>query len=255
MTKAENTASHADEQDQQTLDPPTGEQTYISAWRAARYGSGTDETAGNLAGLALSGGGIRSATFSLGIMQALAHRGLLKRFDYLSTVSGGGYIGSAITWLVSDLAGDSYSGRCSEKQTGKGPKFGLNRDDFPFGCDDPAPEAPSSDDGDQKKMLSYLRQHGNYLAPGAGISLFSLVGVILRGMLLNLLVWIPVFILFFLALLWIPEQFSWYGGHRQGARSTHSPVGWVSCSGYDGHDQCGRGLCRSDIHRFDLSVQ
>lgn len=45
-------------------------------------------------GLALSGGGIRSATFSLGILQALSRYGLLQKFDYLSTVSGGSYIGS-----------------------------------------------------------------------------------------------------------------------------------------------------------------
>ncbi len=47
-------------------------------------------------GLALSGGGIRSATFNLGVIQGLAEHGLLKYLDYLSTVSGGGYIGS---WL------------------------------------------------------------------------------------------------------------------------------------------------------------
>jgi hypothetical protein len=46
-----------------------------------------------LVGLALSGGGIRSATFNLGLLQALARMGLLSKFDYLSTVSGGGYIG------------------------------------------------------------------------------------------------------------------------------------------------------------------
>src|SRR5271168_4424628 len=50
----------------------------------------------HVAGLAISGGGIRSATFALGVLQALAHFKLLRRFDYLSTVSGGGYIGS---WL------------------------------------------------------------------------------------------------------------------------------------------------------------
>jgi hypothetical protein len=44
-------------------------------------------------GLAFSGGGIRSATFNLGFLQGLASLGLLKQFDYLSTVSGGGYIG------------------------------------------------------------------------------------------------------------------------------------------------------------------
>jgi predicted acylesterase/phospholipase RssA len=47
-------------------------------------------------GLALSGGGIRSATFCLGVLQALSQRQRLASFDYLSTVSGGGYIGS---WL------------------------------------------------------------------------------------------------------------------------------------------------------------
>ena len=47
-----------------------------------------------LLGLALSGGGIRSATFNLGVLQALDQLGLLRFTDYLSTVSGGGYIGS-----------------------------------------------------------------------------------------------------------------------------------------------------------------
>ncbi|HEY7687262.1 MAG TPA: patatin-like phospholipase family protein, partial [Dongiaceae bacterium] len=46
--------------------------------------------------LCLSGGGIRSATFGLGLLQGLARKNLLARFDYLSTVSGGGYIGA---WL------------------------------------------------------------------------------------------------------------------------------------------------------------
>src|SRR5579859_661228 len=51
----------------------------------------------SLVGLAFSGGGIRSATFNLGILQALAKAQLLRSFDYISTVSGGGYIGS---WLM-----------------------------------------------------------------------------------------------------------------------------------------------------------
>src|SRR5271170_6129518 len=51
----------------------------------------------SLIGLAFSGGGIRSATFNLGILQALAQARLLHAFDYLSTVSGGGYIGG---WLM-----------------------------------------------------------------------------------------------------------------------------------------------------------
>lgn len=53
-----------------------------------------------LFGLAFSGGGIRSATFNLGVLQALDKLGLLRFVDYLSTVSGGGYIGA---WYLSSL--------------------------------------------------------------------------------------------------------------------------------------------------------
>src|SRR5579872_663608 len=53
-------------------------------------------TAG-LLGLAFSGGGIRSATFNLGVLQGLAEHEVLKEVDYLSTVSGGGYIGA---WFI-----------------------------------------------------------------------------------------------------------------------------------------------------------
>lgn len=56
-------------------------------------------------GLSLSGGGIRSATFCLGVVQVLADKGLMKDFDYLSTVSGGGYIGSFITSTLSGKSG------------------------------------------------------------------------------------------------------------------------------------------------------
>lgn len=55
---------------------------------------------GNFVGLAFSGGGIRSATFNLGVIQALAELKLLRAFDYLSTVSGGGYIGCWLTALM-----------------------------------------------------------------------------------------------------------------------------------------------------------
>src|SRR3954467_13054525 len=47
-----------------------------------------------IAAVCLSGGGIRSASFALGVLQSLARHGLLRQFHYLSTVSGGGYIGS-----------------------------------------------------------------------------------------------------------------------------------------------------------------
>jgi hypothetical protein len=56
--------------------------------------------AAGLVGLALSGGGIRSATFNLGLLQGLVKQGILRYCDYLSTVSGGGYIGSCLSSLL-----------------------------------------------------------------------------------------------------------------------------------------------------------
>ena len=54
-------------------------------------------------GLALSGGGVRSATFALGLLRGLAAQGLLARVDFLSTISGGGYAGAMLGRLVSTL--------------------------------------------------------------------------------------------------------------------------------------------------------
>ncbi|WBY03279.1 hypothetical protein PE066_07020 [Ramlibacter tataouinensis] len=78
---------------------PVGNDPLIDAWvEQRRRCLGPDRPAeGSPAwGLALSGGGIRSATFALGLASGLAQQGLLRRFDLLSTVSGGGYIGSAL---------------------------------------------------------------------------------------------------------------------------------------------------------------
>ena len=83
------------------------EDAYLAAWRRTKplprldlevRGEGRDEpwvsrTNRDLFGLALSGGGIRSASFNLGVLQTLAGKGVLEHVDLLSTVSGGGYIG------------------------------------------------------------------------------------------------------------------------------------------------------------------
>ena len=63
----------------------------------------------DLTGLALSGGGIRSATFNLGVLQALNRGRLLGDFDYLSTVSGGGYLGGWWSaWLARSTARGTF---------------------------------------------------------------------------------------------------------------------------------------------------
>ncbi len=161
------------------------EKRYIERWREIR--GDEKEIKENLTGLALSGGGIRSATFCLGVMQALAKANVFHKFDYLSTVSGGGYIGSSITWLKNQLAGDDH----------------LN-DPKAFSYGDGSERIQDSETGKKKQaqLLKYLWGHGNYLTPGEGITMASFVGVILRGIVLNLLVWVPlvVALMFFLIL-------------------------------------------------------
>ena len=61
----------------------------------------TGEQPTHLVGLAFSGGGIRSATFNLGVLQGLQELDLLRQIDFISTVSGGGFIGA---WLIANVA-------------------------------------------------------------------------------------------------------------------------------------------------------
>jgi Patatin-like phospholipase len=162
-----------------------------------------DETSEDLTGIALSGGGIRSATFALGVLQALAKHDLLRRFDYLSTVSGGGYIGTSLTWLTSRLVTDqALADRTPlpEDGFGVGPSSdGRRPRPFPYGTDDPRTAREPDQANPEGAMLRYLRQHGNFLTPGKGITLTSVIVVLLRGIVLNLLVWIPIFA----ALMWL----------------------------------------------------
>ena len=130
-----------------------------------------EEEPDNLVGLALSGGGVRSATFNLGFLQGLQTQDHLKMFDYLSTVSGGGYIGACLTWFMS-----------------------VQKKGFPFSTNDDHSTASSD-------VLSWLRSHGNYLAPRRGLNHWTLFSSALGGSILNLLVLLPLFFLavFFLA--------------------------------------------------------
>ena len=117
-------------------------------------------TAGSaLAGLALSGGGIRSASFCLGALQALDRVGVLKHIDYLSTVSGGGYIGTSLSAAMTHSKGD-----------------------FPF---------TSSLTQDEPYPVQHIRNHSNYLFPHGRINVFYNVAIYLRGLLANALLILP----------------------------------------------------------------
>ncbi|UHQ22362.1 hypothetical protein LVB77_17075 [Lysobacter sp. 5GHs7-4] len=79
------------------------ERAAIDARREAAGVTGRDGAPPSTIGLALSGGGVRSATFCLGLIRGLAQNGLLPRLDYLSTVSGGGYAGAALGRLIASV--------------------------------------------------------------------------------------------------------------------------------------------------------
>ncbi|MFO0947739.1 MAG: hypothetical protein U1D30_17755 [Planctomycetota bacterium] len=66
-------------------------------------------------GLALSGGGVRSAAFNHGLLQALTQSGLIRWIDYLSTVSGGGYAGTYFTSLLCSDISSAKSARSTKR--------------------------------------------------------------------------------------------------------------------------------------------
>ena len=183
-----------------------------------------------LVGLAFSGGGIRSATFNLGILQALAQLRLLRYFDYLSTVSGGGYIGG---WLVAWIKRWGLQATCDGLKrehpanprvaappagTGAEPGAGAG-EQGPAAAGGRGSTAARSSDGSQAASaappperepaihpITFLRSYGNYLTPQTG--LFSLdtwmaVATYLRNLILNL----HVLVLALSAVLLLPRLF------------------------------------------------
>jgi hypothetical protein len=139
----------------------------------------------DLTGLALSGGGIRSAAFSFGVVQRLQVAGKIEQVHYLSTVSGGGYTGSSLTWFLS-------------RKDGKGkPCFGVRDKPFPFTGGEAAALRRSGEDeaggpGRAKgglagrPIVDYIRQRSSYLLPGAGIDMVSAFAIVMRSVVISL---------------------------------------------------------------------
>ena len=133
-------------------------------WRAVH---GLKDKGAERAALCISGGGIRSATFGLGILQGLARCGLLDRFHYLSTVSGGGYIGS---WLSAWI---------------------KHEPDGIRGVVDKLKRRPDSALEPEPQPVRHLREFSNYLTPKTGLTsvdFWTLITTFIRNMSLNWLV-------------------------------------------------------------------
>jgi len=118
-------------------------------------------------GLALSGGGIRSATFNLGLLQALDQLRVLKHVDYLATVSGGGYVGGFWTaWLL--------------RNTPKPDPAEPDEKMFPI-ADEPG--------GGESAEVRHLREFSRFLLPRVrvvGTEFWGIVMTVLGGLLPSL---------------------------------------------------------------------
>ena len=129
-----------------------------------------------LSALCLSGGGIRSAAISLGVIQALADAKLLGKFDYLSTVSGGGYIGC---WLSAWL---------------------YHANDSKTVLDQLGSKRASSDA--EPPPLAHLRNYSNYLTPRVGLfsaDTWTAVAIVMRNIVVNWLILLPALALLVIA--------------------------------------------------------
>lgn len=152
----------------------------------------------NGSAVCLSGGGIRSASFCLGVLQGLARFSMkrppkpgcvpppgglgysaLERLDYLSTVSGGGYIGS---WLM------AWATHAQYKNVVKLLAYPAN----------------TSADA-EPQPIRHLREYTSYLTPNYGFTLDTMTvgAIVVRNLILNWMILVPALVLLFCA----PELF------------------------------------------------
>jgi GNAT superfamily N-acetyltransferase len=161
-----------------------------------------------LTGLAFSGGGIRSATFALGILQGLAKLDLLSRFDYLSTVSGGGFIGAWLAaWIKRDLSFANVEQQLKPNRVEQAkakrrelkPKRRIRTVQRPDATQLVGPlTAPFIEHGrivdDEPEPIHHIRSYSNYLAPRPGFlspDTWALLAIYLRNLLINSLTILP----------------------------------------------------------------
>jgi predicted acylesterase/phospholipase RssA len=204
-----------------------------------------------LTGIALSGGGIRSATFNLGVLQGLAELGILKRFDYLSTVSGGGYIGGWLTaWIKREK---SIGGFGLEKvaevlnpnwcEHSTGPILNRGR------SVEPSPREPLE--------IHFLRQYSNYLTPKLGwfgADTWTMVAIYLRNLMLNLLMLVASLMSVILAVDLIGHVIRFYEQKKVVDRVIAIDIPWLEWIGVDGSIVYNLGVGARSLQFYSISM-
>ena len=145
----------------------------------------------NLTGLCISGGGVRSATLGLGMLQAFLKKDILKKFDYLSTVSGGGYIGACLSSLMSREPNNSekYSPEPNPNERYKAEDIGLDEASNPLSQQYRYEYKPLQDTKlTAKHQLLHLRRYGEYLTPRKtmfGWDVSRAIGALVSGIIIH----------------------------------------------------------------------
>ena len=173
------------------------------ALRLARYQASVHALAPGQSALCLSGGGVRSAAFCMGVIQGLARRRLLSQFHYLSTVSGGGYIGAWLTaWAhrramarPDDPARDTTLTAFEEVEAAvaRRPAHALH----------------------EVGPIGWLRRNQRYLTPRAGVlsgDTWAGAALFLRDLLLNWMVFLPAIMAVLLVPRLLQMELVWWSG-------------------------------------------
>ncbi|MFO0953817.1 MAG: hypothetical protein U0835_22210 [Isosphaeraceae bacterium] len=138
---------------------------------------------GHVTGLAISGGGIRSGTFAVGFLQGLAALGLIRRLDFLSTVSGGGYAGA---WLTAWLRREGGDPDNVERMLSPSRVTQATSERLLLAQDEVVDPEPSA--------LRHLREYSSYLFPHPGVlsaDTWTVVLIWSRNVIINLMMLVP----------------------------------------------------------------
>ncbi|MBM79782.1 MAG: hypothetical protein CMJ78_04225 [Planctomycetaceae bacterium] len=166
-------------------------------------------------GIGISGGGIRSATLNLGVLQTFAESGVFRHIDLMSTVSGGGYLGSCLSSLLT-IPEDSAL-YASDAESAKKPEQGNYHAACMTVSETSDPYAPhwgakeKFDVGNrfplsETTQMHHLRKHGDFLILRSGIlhrDVLRVAGAILSGLICTLLTYFVTIAFLSAILMWI----------------------------------------------------
>ena len=187
----------------------------------------------HLTGISFSGGGIRSGTFAVGLLQGLSSLGLLRRFDYLSTVSGGGYAGG---WLASWLKRDGDVRNVERQLAPSRVRQGEAYRDFlnpPPGDDYPTTAKPVRGPvvDEEPEPIYHLRSYSSYMAPQLGLltaDTWTIIMIWLRNVSVNLMMFLPLGMVVVLAARLLLNLYGSLTSERFARSTTFTVAQWIS---------------------------